>query len=188
MHFNPYGGAAAQLAAALVNLGPGTSPGTITEVLREHDYRPFRQVNPAEAAELLRWADRLRPVFADADLDHRVEAVNALLAVTVSRPYISRHDGRAPHLHFAHERGPIVDRLRAYTASGLAHAICEDHTRLGVCDRPGCGVAYVDTSRNGRRRFCGVRCANRVYVAGHRSRTAAAPAGSTRPAAGAVRP
>ncbi|MDP9841773.1 CGNR zinc finger domain-containing protein [Streptosporangium lutulentum] len=37
-------------------------------------------------------------------------------------------------------------------------------------DRPGCGMAYVDTSRNGRRRFRTTRCANRVYVADHRSR------------------
>ncbi|WP_218158630.1 CGNR zinc finger domain-containing protein [Streptosporangium canum] len=35
---------------------------------------------------------------------------------------------------------------------------------------PGCDVAYVDTSRNGRRRFCSTRCSNRVYVADHRRR------------------
>ncbi|GAA4206460.1 CGNR zinc finger domain-containing protein [Streptosporangium oxazolinicum] len=172
MHFNPYGGVAAELAAALVNADPHSSPAVITEILRAHDYRPFRTLEADEAAELLRWAARLRPVFTGADLDRRVEVVNELLAVTVSRPYVSRHDGRAPHLHFAHEHAPVVDRLKAYTATGLAHVICQDHTRLGACDRSGCGVVYVDTSRNGRRRFCAVRCANRVYVADHRSRHA----------------
>lgn len=173
MHFNPYGGVAAELATALVNVKPGAPPTVITEILRTHDYRPFEPLDTGQAAELLRWADRLRPIFADADLDRRVDVVNELLAVTASQPYVSRHDGRAPHLHFAHEKAPIVDRLRAYTASGLAHVICQDHTRLGVCGRSGCDVAYVDTSRNGRRRFCSTRCANRVYVADHRSRHAA---------------
>ncbi|MFD8556277.1 CGNR zinc finger domain-containing protein [Streptosporangium canum] len=170
MHFNPYGGTAAELAAALVNMEPATSPDTVTEILRAHDYPSFEPVDAGQTAELLCWAGRLRPVFADTDLDRRVDATNELVAATASRPYISRHDGRAPHLHFAHEKSPIVDRLKAYTAAGLAHAICQDSTRLGVCDRPGCDVAYVDTSRNGRRRFCSTRCSNRVYVADHRRR------------------
>ncbi|MEU7987315.1 CGNR zinc finger domain-containing protein [Streptosporangium canum] len=170
MHFNPYGGTAAELAAALVNMEPATSPDTVTEILRAHDYRPFEPVDTGQTTELLCWADRLRPVFADTDLDRRVDVTNELVAATASRPYISRHDGRAPHLHFAHEKAPVVDRIKAYTAAGLAHAICQDSTRLGVCDRPGCDVAYVDTSRNGRRRFCSTRCSNRVYVADHRRR------------------
>jgi predicted RNA-binding Zn ribbon-like protein len=63
-----------------------------------------------------------------------------------------------------------VDRVRAYTAGGLAHLLCEDPARAGVCDRPGCDIAFVDTSRNGRRRFCASRCATRVHVADHRQR------------------
>ncbi|MEU4832485.1 CGNR zinc finger domain-containing protein [Streptosporangium sp. NPDC023615] len=172
MHFNPYGGMAAEIAVALVNMEPGAPPEAIAETLRAHDYRPLGVVEPGQAVELLRWAGRLRPVFTDDDLDRRVRTVNDLLAATASRPYVSRHDGRAPHLHFAHEGDALVDRLKAYTATGLAHVICQDHTRLGVCGRPGCDVVYVDTSRNGRRRFCALRCANRVYVAGHRSRHA----------------
>ena len=42
--------------------------------------------------------------------------------------------------------------------------------RLRACGRAGCGVVFVDTSRNGRRRFCSVRCANQVNVANHRLR------------------
>ncbi|WP_425086266.1 CGNR zinc finger domain-containing protein, partial [Streptomyces hainanensis] len=34
--------------------------------------------------------------------------------------------------------------------------------------RRGCGLAYVDTSRNGRRAYCSVRCANNDAVARHR--------------------
>jgi predicted RNA-binding Zn ribbon-like protein len=161
---------AAELAAALVNVRTDASPSTIMELLRTHDYRPFEPLNGEQVAQLLRWAGRLRPLFTDADLDRRVQEINELLAASVSQPHVSRHDGRAPHLHFSRENTPIVDRLKAYTASGIAHVICQDHTRLGACGRAGCDVVYVDTSRNGRRRFCSTRCANRVYVADHRSR------------------
>ena len=42
--------------------------------------------------------------------------------------------------------------------------------RLRACSRAGCGTVFIDTSRNGRRHFCSVRCANQVNVANHRLR------------------
>ncbi|GAA5119647.1 CGNR zinc finger domain-containing protein [Pseudonocardia adelaidensis] len=61
-----------------------------------------------------------------------------------------------------------MHRIKAYTAGGLAHPLCEDPGRIGRCDR--CGTVFVDTSRNGRRRFCSARCANSTHVADHRKR------------------
>ena len=170
MHFNPDGGAAAELAAALVNADPDSGPAELTALLREQDYRPVGALDERQARELTDWAARLAPVF-DRDRD-RVALVNDLLAQAAAKPYISTHDGRAPHLHFASEHLPTLPRLRAFTAAGLAHVVCEDPGRLGRCARPGCHTVYVDTSRNGRRRYCTTRCANRVHVAGHRTRTA----------------
>jgi predicted RNA-binding Zn ribbon-like protein len=61
--------------------------------------------------------------------------------------------------------------VRALTAAGLAHVIDGgDGARLRTCARAGCDVAFLDTSRNGRRHFCSVRCANQVNVANHRQR------------------
>ncbi|HEX5293501.1 MAG TPA: CGNR zinc finger domain-containing protein, partial [Streptosporangiaceae bacterium] len=40
----------------------------------------------------------------------------------------------------------------------------------GRCQRESCATAFVDTSRNGTRRFCSVRCANQVNVSNHRVR------------------
>lgn len=170
MQFNPYGGTAAQLAVALVNAGPAASPAALDDVLATYDYRPADAVDTAEARELTRWADRLRPVFAETDVTGRVRLVNELLAAVAAPPYISQHDGRAPHFHYAEHDAPLVHRVKAYTAGGLAHALCDDPDRIGRCDRPGCGTVFVDTSRNGRRRFCSTRCANQTHVADHRRR------------------
>ncbi|GAA3464097.1 CGNR zinc finger domain-containing protein [Saccharothrix longispora] len=171
MHFNPYGGAAAELAAALVNTAaadPHADADALLALLREQDYRPVGALDAHQARDLLRWAARLSPVFDPAP--DRVALVNALLAEAAARPYVSTHDDRPPHLHFAPEDAPTPDRVRAFTAAGLAHLLCEDPDRLGRCARPGCATVYVDTSRNGRRRYCTTRCANRVHVAQHRAR------------------
>ncbi|PXX61561.1 CGNR zinc finger protein [Nocardia tenerifensis] len=166
MHFNPYGGAAAELAARLVNSGRDQD---LTALLAEADYRPLGPVTAAQAAELRRWIDELDAVFDNPS----VPLLNALLAKTASRPYISTHDARLPHLHFAHEAAPVDERVKAYTAVGLAELFCADPNRIGRCARPGCDDVFVDTSRNGRRRFCSTRCSNRVHVAEHRSRRSA---------------
>ncbi len=171
MHFNPYGGAAAQLAAALVNATNTTTPTpeALVDLLHDQAYRPVGTLTAPQARELVTWARRLEPVFAGT-VD-RVAHLNALLAETAAKPYISTHDGRRPHLHFAAETAPTADRVRAFTAAGLAHVLCEAPDRLGRCDRAGCGTVYIDTSRNGRRRYCTTRCANRLQVARHRERS-----------------
>jgi predicted RNA-binding Zn ribbon-like protein len=61
--------------------------------------------------------------------------------------------------------------VKALTAAGLAHVIDDGAgSRLRACSRSGCGTVFIDTSRNGRRHFCSVRCANQVNVANHRRR------------------
>jgi hypothetical protein len=174
MHFNPYGGPAAELAAALVNThrrGVTTQDAaTVVRGLFEGHNRARTDVTTDEAVEILAWSERLSPAFGEHDLARLVDVVNGLLRDSASRPYISTHDGRAPHIHYAHEDDDEVTRTKAFTAAGLAHVLSMDPARLGRCDREGCGTVYVDTSRNGRRRFCSTRCATRVHVADHRGR------------------
>ncbi|MFI6598388.1 CGNR zinc finger domain-containing protein [Nonomuraea sp. NPDC050536] len=169
MHFNAYGGNGAALAAALVNL-TDFSPAALEPVLAANAMlRPA--VTPAQAEELRVWARRLDPVFGELDQDKQIQLINDLLDVTASKPYVSAHDGKEPHLHFFSVDADIVARAKDTSAGGLAMAISfSDGRRLGRCDRPGCETVYVDTSRNGRRRFCSLACANRVNVAAHRAR------------------
>ncbi|GHF49614.1 putative RNA-binding Zn ribbon-like protein [Amycolatopsis bartoniae] len=170
MQFTPYGGIAAQLAATLVNVAPGATAETYEQVIETYDYRGTAPVSAREAAELTAWARRLRPLFQEPGLQPRVDLANELLAVVAAPPHISQHHGRPPHFHYAHADEPTVRRLTAYTIMGLAHVLCEDPKRIGCCRRPGCDTVYVDTSRNGRRRFCSPECANRSHVAAHRQR------------------
>ncbi|MEV4834335.1 CGNR zinc finger domain-containing protein [Nonomuraea sp. NPDC049486] len=169
MHFNTYGGNGAALSAALVN-ATDFRPGPLAGLLTEHEMLRTA-MTPAQAGEMEAWALRLDPVFGEPEVAKQITLVNDLLEITAARPFVSTHDGLTPHLHFSSTEGDIVARAKDTTAGGLAMAICfSDGRRLGRCDREGCRTVYVDTSRNGRRRFCSLSCANRVNVAAHRTR------------------
>jgi predicted RNA-binding Zn ribbon-like protein len=64
-----------------------------------------------------------------------------------------------------------LDRLTIEAALGIAHAL-ERHgpARLRQCAASPCEEAFIDTSRNGSRRYCCERCANRHNVAAFRRR------------------
>lgn len=138
MHFNAYGGNGAALAAALVN-ATDFSPRAVEAMLSEH--RLLRAaVKAGQAEELRAWARLLDPVFGEADQDVQIKLINDLLDVTASKPYVSAHDGREPHLHFYSPDADIVSRAKDTTAGGLA--MCMSFAgggRLGRCDREGAG-------------------------------------------------
>ena len=176
MQFNTYTVAGAHVAAWLVN-HPAPGAAALTGELRRHEvHEPA--ATAAEAAELGGWAGRLREVFAAATAADQAELADALLTAADCRPRLVSHGGGKPfHLHFAPAESSLAARVRALTAAGLAHVIDGGGgSRLRACDRPGCGAAFLDTSRNGRRRFCSVRCANQVNVANHRRRARVATA------------
>jgi len=178
MQFNTYTMAGAHVAVWLVNC-PDCDAAALTAELRRHDVH--EPVGAADDVSALRaWTARLREVFAAATVPGKAALADALLVAADCRPRLVSHEAGKPfHFHYAPAETSLAARVRALTAAGLAHVIDEGGgTRLRVCDRAGCGVAFLDTSRNGRRHFCSVRCANQVNVANHRRRkTVVTPAG-----------
>lgn len=131
-------------------------------------------VDAAQATALAETATELRGVFEHVegrDLDAAAHTVNALLTRVQPTPYLDRHDGEPWHLHFHSPDGERAASWAAGCAVALATVLGSEYaTRLGVCSAPGCDRVYIDTSRNGTRRFCGTACQNRVKAAAHRSR------------------
>ncbi|MGH3670011.1 MAG: CGNR zinc finger domain-containing protein [Pseudonocardiaceae bacterium] len=169
MQFNHYGGEAALLAADLVNVPPRSQAGDVAAILRTHGVAG-PDSDDDQASRLLGWAAQLAPCFGTDHVHEQCRMVNDLLAMAASKPYISLHDGR-PHLHYRSRDDDLVSRVRAITIAGLAYVICfAGGSRLGRCARAGCARVFVDTSRNGRRRYCTLRCANTAAVRRHRRR------------------
>jgi predicted RNA-binding Zn ribbon-like protein len=155
-------------------------PGTATAALRTGNPET-RDVSLPEAIELRSIAAQLRAVFeavAAGDVDSAARKVNHLLAATGAHPWLDRHDGEPWHLHFHGSQDSLVTGWAAGCATGLAVVLGSDlHGRIGVCTAPRCDRVYVDTSRNGTRRFCSTTCQNRVKTAAFRTRQAHAAAG-----------
>ncbi|WP_432993235.1 CGNR zinc finger domain-containing protein [Dactylosporangium sp. CA-233914] len=169
MQFNHYGGSGTFLAADLLNTGELT-PATLRRLLGAHEMAN-RDLDEAQAAALAAWLAGVRPVFGEPAVVRQIALVNELLCGATASVRVSMHDGNAPHLHYITGTDDPVARISAAIAGGLAVAVCgAGGSRLGRCSREGCPVVYVDTSRNGRRRFCSTACANRVNVAAHRAR------------------
>jgi predicted RNA-binding Zn ribbon-like protein len=147
----------------------------VTAALRAGQSRT-REVTAAEAAEFGAVAQSLRAVFdanAAGDADLAARRVNEMLAGTGARPMLDRHDGEPWHLHFHGRDSSLVTGWAAGCATGLAVVLgSELHGRLGVCTAPRCDRVFVDTSRNGTRRFCSTSCQNRVKAAAFRAKGA----------------
>ena len=191
MNFNSHTDAVLAVAVALVNaLTPGDARGRAyqvpdgdqrADVAREalnadgpaRSPRP-RPVSGAEADELASVAAELRRVFeavTERDVDRAATGVNELLARTGAHPYLERHDGQAWHLHYHGAEDTLATGWAAGCAAGLAVVLGgPEWGRLGVCTAPRCDRVYVDTSRNGTRRFCSTTCQNRVKAAVFRER------------------
>jgi predicted RNA-binding Zn ribbon-like protein len=136
-----------------------------------------REVTVAEADAFGPVAAELREVFESVsagDLDAAAVRVNAMLDATSARPALERHDGEPWHLHFhSADETSMVKGWQAGCATGLAIVLGgELYDRLGVCTAPHCDRVYVDTTRNGSRRFCSTACQNRVKAAAFRERHA----------------
>ena len=167
MRFEVGANRAAVQAAELVNLW--SDHALDGEAFAQvYDIGGVRAALDGEAvAHLAELAGELAEVFRSSDPR---SAVNRLLAQVEVQPHLTDHDDRGHHLHYAAADADLVERVRANTLMGLAVLLCDEHERIGTCDAERCDRAWVDTSRNARRRFCSTACANRTHVAAHRAR------------------
>nr|WP_271208975.1 CGNR zinc finger domain-containing protein [Rhodococcus wratislaviensis]GLK33397.1 hypothetical protein GCM10017611_02390 [Rhodococcus wratislaviensis] len=173
MQFNHDNMTGVRLAADLVNLdtGAGWSREEVEELLHKHDIR-WPQVTDRVVAELRRWAERLAPVFIADSAQARCDAINAVLTEGAGPAYLTMHDGLRPHVHFAADQDTVASRVRAVTAGSLAiFTIESEGRRLGQCALDRCTMVFVDTSRNGTRRYCSTRCGNLDAVRRHRAQS-----------------
>ena len=143
-----------QLAALLVRF---TYTGRI-----EHDDEELRDVRRAR--------DQLRHTWT-LDRDDAVVSVNRMLREANALPFLTRHDSLDWHLHATSPEAPLAERIRAEAALALIDVIRTNEThRLRVCEADDCTGLLVDLSRNGLKRFCSVRCGNRMNMIAFRER------------------
>jgi predicted RNA-binding Zn ribbon-like protein len=175
MNFTHYTDQPVTLAIDLVNtLQPVSGRDRLADVaalrdfLRAHDHDA--DPGPDDLARVRELRADLREVFAAADQQVAAELINRLLERSGATPRVRAHDG-APHLHFEPGGAGLAERLGAACAMGLAIVLCAFGVdRLGICASASCRDAFVDKSKNRRKRYCCEACAHRESVAAFRAR------------------
>jgi predicted RNA-binding Zn ribbon-like protein len=121
--------------------------------LREAIYRLFSAI----AADTAPPAD---------DLD----AVNAAIATATARGRLAPLHGHF-HWQWAHDPS-VLDSMLSPVAWSVAELLMsEDLHRVRECAGPDCGWLFMDTSKNGSRRWCSMEtCGNRAKARRHRER------------------
>ncbi|MDR7273648.1 CGNR zinc finger domain-containing protein [Catenuloplanes atrovinosus] len=179
MLFAPDTEEALDFAVALMNTEAGASRSGTDELatvaqlralIGRYTYSGRIDYDEAELRAVRRARELLREVWT-LDRDDAVEAVNRMLREGRALPYLARHDGLDWHLHATDPDAPLAVRMRVEAALALIDVIRMDEThRLRVCAASDCTGVFVDLSKNGSKRFCTVRCGNRMNMIAHRSR------------------
>lgn len=126
----------------------------------------------AELAEVLETRRTLRRIWT-LDRDAMVPEVNTMLEEVRALPRLERHDDLDWHMHGTSNDAPLAERMRAEAALALVDVIRSAATdRLRVCEADDCEGLLIDLSRNGSKRFCSVRCGNRMNMVAYRERQA----------------
>lgn len=173
MHLNPYGEYAVLLAASLANEWPADRAGIESRTLDMGMTMTFPPASDDHA--LIRSViDDWLTIVDEPDHDARAALLNAQLATAAAYPRLTNHDGEGWHLHYRDDVESLPFVLRAIISLGTSlHLVTRGMDRLGRCAAAPCTHVVVDVTRNGRQRFCSVRCANRAAVRRHRARASA---------------
>ncbi len=172
MHLNPYGEYAVLLAASLANDWPDDRAG-IEDRTREFGMTMEFREEPADHVHARQAIDDWLRVVDAPDPERRAALLNAQMAAVAAYPRLTDHDGEGWHLHYRDENQVLSAVLRAVIGVGTSlHLGTRGMHRLARCASEPCTNVVVDVTRNGRQRYCSVRCANRAAVRRHRGRSA----------------
>lgn len=179
MHFAPDVEETLEFAASLLNTAPGASRSAADELasveelhrlLDANRYGGTRERTERERRLVVETRDHLRVLWT-LERDDLAVAINVILRESTALPQLVRHDEFDWHIHAIPLDAPLADRIRVEVALALVDIIRAAATdRLRVCDAHDCDGVLVDLSRNGSKRFCSVRCGNRMNMIAYRQR------------------
>ena len=147
-----------------------STPPQLTALLDAHSYSGRRDRDTVELASVHTTRELLRHVWG-LPRDDAAAEVNRMLRDAGALPFLMRHDDVDWHLHATKADAPLAERIRVEVSLAMADVIRSGETeRMRICEAPDCTGLLLDLSRNGSKRFCGVRCGNRMNQLAFRER------------------
>jgi predicted RNA-binding Zn ribbon-like protein len=181
LHLAPDTAETLEFAVSLANSSTGASRSGLDEIATveqlgvfltrwsysgriDHDAVELHEVRQSCAAIQRLWS---------LPIDDAVEAINGMLFESRALPRLARHDGSPWHLHGTEPDASLAERIEVEVALALVDVIRSGETeRLRLCEAEDCSGLLVDLSRNGSKRFCSIRCGNRMNMVAFRERAA----------------
>ena len=181
MHFAPDTEDNLEFAVALSNTVAGATKSRedelvtvpqLTALLTRYRYSGRIDHDEKELAEVRKTRARIRQVWR-LDRDAAAAEVNVMLQAARALPCLMRHDGLDWHMHATDLTAPLAERIRVEISLSLVDVIRTDEMgRLRSCAAEDCDGVLLDLSRNGSKRFCSIRCGNRMNMIAFRQRAA----------------
>jgi predicted RNA-binding Zn ribbon-like protein len=181
LHFAPDTEASLFFAVELTDTDPGATRGgddeletveQLAALLAQYPFTGRIDHTESELSDVRATRDLFRRAWV-MPRDQMAAEVNRWLADAQAMPYLMRHDGIDWHLHATDGDAPLGERMRVEAAMALIDVIRMDELgRLRVCEADDCTGLVLDLSRNGSKRYCNVRCANRMNMIAFRERQA----------------
>ena len=182
MHFAPDTQTSLEFIVVLGNTDPAASRSGADELatlaqlsalLEQYPFSGRIDHDPAELLDVQQTRTLLRQVWI-LHRDDAVVAVNRMLREARALPYLARHDDLDWHVHATTPQAPLGERMRVEAALAFTDVIrMNEMGRLRVCAADDCTGLVLDLSRNGSKRFCSVRCGNRMNMIAFRERQVA---------------
>lgn len=167
---------------ALLNTVPGanstgrdqlSTPAELTALVDFHQFAGRFDRDLAELASVRSIRARLRGIWA-LNRDELVGEINDMLRGAHASPQLMRHDALDWHLHAVPMDAPLAERIKVESAMGLLDVARSNETwRMRACEASDCDGVLLDLSKNGSKRFCSVRCGNRMNMVAWRARNLA---------------
>jgi predicted RNA-binding Zn ribbon-like protein len=179
LHFAPDVEETLEFAAVLLNTASAASRSGADELasvaelhslLDAARYGGTRERTESERQTVVETRDQLRALWT-LERDDLARGINDILRAADALPQLVRHDEFDWHIHATPMDAPLAERIRVEVALALVDIIRAAATdRLRVCEATDCEGVLVDLSRNGSKRFCTVRCGNRMNMVAYRAR------------------
>ena len=181
MLFAPDTLATLDFTVALANTHPSASksgldelstPAELTALVTAHGYSGRFDRDLAELEEVRETRELFRSTW-HLDRDGVAVEANRMMREANALPYLIRHDSFDWHLHAAPADAPLAERMRVETALAFMDVVRSDlMDRMRWCAAHDCEGILIDFSRNGSKRFCSIRCGNRMNQIAYRERAA----------------
>jgi predicted RNA-binding Zn ribbon-like protein len=147
-----------------------STPEELTALIVANQYAGRFDRDAAELDAVRGIRDRFRRIWT-LSRDELVDEINAMLRETRALPQLMRHDGLDWHLHAVPLNAPLAERILVETAMALLDVARSNETwRMRACEAFDCDGLLIDLSKNGSKRFCSVRCGNRMNMVAWRAR------------------